>query len=66
MPQISTQWRIAASMSRTTIPTCRIGPNNRLIYILRFIPLGKQELAGQNRGTNAGDAVPATDITGGS
>src|SRR5437588_6556976 len=31
MPHTSTQWRIAFSMSRTTIPTWRIGPNNRLI-----------------------------------
>src|SRR5580700_1202842 len=31
MPQTSTQWCIAFSMSRTTIPTWRIGPNSRLI-----------------------------------
>src|SRR6266853_1092645 len=34
MPHTSTQWRIALSMSRTTIPTWRIGPNNRLIVSL--------------------------------
>src|SRR5919199_3910375 len=34
MPHISAQCRIALSMSRTTIPTCRIGPNSRLIAML--------------------------------
>src|SRR2546423_3066063 len=31
MPHTSIQWCIAFSMSRTTIPTWRIGPNKRLI-----------------------------------
>src|SRR5262249_30332879 len=33
MPQTSTQWRIALSMSRTTNPICRSGPNSRPIVI---------------------------------
>jgi hypothetical protein len=32
-PQISTQWRIALSMSRTTKPICRSGPKKRLISV---------------------------------
>src|SRR5829696_4961819 len=35
MPHTSTQWRIALSMSRTTIPTWRIGPN-RLLIVCSF------------------------------
>ena len=37
-PHTSTQWRIAFSISRTTIPTCRIGPNNLLIVFSLLAP----------------------------